>query len=93
MSQIFLEGHALHIIYCNADKAPIGPHGWYSAVADAGSVAKLKIGPNIGVATGAINGVVIVDIDPRNGGDRTFAEELSWLPPTRTHGTVAADGI
>jgi hypothetical protein len=87
MSQIFLEGHALHIIYCNADKAPIGPHGWYSAVADAGSVAKLKIGPNIGVATGAINGVVIVDIDPRHGGDNTFAEALSWLPPTRTHRT------
>jgi hypothetical protein len=31
------------------------------------------------VATGAINGVVIVDIDTRNGGDKTFAEELSWL--------------
>jgi hypothetical protein len=87
MSQIFLEGHALHIIYCNADKAPIGPHGWYSAVADAESIAKLKTGPNIGVATGAINGIVIVDIDPRNGGDKTFAEELSWLPPTRTHRT------
>ena len=83
----FLEGRALHIVYCYADKAPIGPHGWYSAVADAEAIAKLKTGPNTGVATGAINGVVIVDIDPRNGGDKTSAEELSWLPPTRTHGT------
>jgi hypothetical protein len=84
---LFLEGRALHIIYCYADKAPIGPHGWYSAVADATGIAKLKTGPNTGVATGAINGVVIVDIDTRNGGDKTFAEELSWLPPTRTHRT------
>jgi hypothetical protein len=93
MRRIFLEGRALHYLYCYADKASIGPHGWYSAVADPEKMAKLKTGPNTGVATGAINGVVIVDIDPRNGGDRTFAEELSWLPPTRTHGTVAADGI
>ena len=27
----------------------------------------------------------MVDVDPRNGGDQTFAEHLSWLPPTRTH--------
>jgi hypothetical protein len=87
MRQIFPEGSALQIIYCNADKAPIGPHGWYSAVADAESIAKLKTGPNTGVATGAINGVVVVDTDARNGGDKTFAEELSWLPPTRTYQT------
>jgi hypothetical protein len=84
---LFLEGRALHIIYCYADKAPIGRHGWYSAVADAESIAKLKTGPNTGVATGAINGIVIVDVDPRHAGDTSFTEHLSWLPPTRTHRT------
>jgi hypothetical protein len=77
----------LHIIYCDADKRPIGPHGWYSAVADAESIARLEHGPNIGVATGKLSGIVAVDIDPRNGGDKTFAEALAWLPPTRTHRT------
>src|SRR6516225_2678222 len=85
MSQIFLEGHALHIIYCNADKVPTGPHGWYSAVADAECIATLETGPNIGVATGRINGIVVVDVDPRNGGDKTFTEQLGWLPETRRH--------
>jgi hypothetical protein len=82
-----LEGRALHIIYCNEDKRPIGPHGWKSAVADAEGIARLERGPLIGVATGAISGIVVVDVDPRNGGDKTFAEHLSWLPPTRTHRT------
>jgi hypothetical protein len=83
-----LEGRALHIIYCDADKRPMGwGHGWGDAVADPASIARLRTGPNIGVATGVINGIVVVDVDPRNGGDKTFAEALSWLPPTRTHRT------
>jgi hypothetical protein len=82
--QLILEGLSLHVIYCNADKRPIGAHGWYSAVADAASIARLERGPNIGVATGKISGIVVIDVDPRHGGDETFAEELSWLPPTRT---------
>ncbi len=41
---------------------------------------------NIGVVCGASN-VVVIDIDPRNGGDETFAaliQELGNLPPTLT---------
>jgi hypothetical protein len=77
----------LHIIYCSPDKRPLGPHGWYSAVTDPADIAKLERGPNIGIPTGKINGIVALDVDPRNGGDKTFAEKLSWLPPTLTHRT------
>jgi hypothetical protein len=80
-----LEGRRLHIIYSNAEKRPLGLHGWNSAVADAQSIARLRPGLYVGVATGIINGIVVVDVDPRHGGDKTLTEHLSWLPPTRTH--------
>jgi hypothetical protein len=86
VSQIFLEGRALHCIYCDGDRRPMGwGHGWGDAVADAEGIARLRRGPYIGVATGRINGIVVVDVDPRNGGDETFAEHLAWLPQTREH--------
>jgi hypothetical protein len=86
--QVTLEGRALLIIYCDANKRPMGwGHGWGDAVADPARIARLRTGPLIGVATGCINGIVVVDIDPRHGGDKTFTEHLSWLPPTRTHRT------
>jgi hypothetical protein len=40
---------------------------------------------NIGIATGAISGIVVIDIDPRNGGDVAFQElqdRLGRLPDT-----------
>jgi hypothetical protein len=84
--EILLEGRRLHAIYCDNDKRPMGwGHGWADAVADPVAMMRLRWNFNIGVRTGRINGIVVVDIDPRNGGDRTFAEELAWLPPTRTH--------
>jgi hypothetical protein len=79
-----LEGKPVHWIFCSAAKKPIGLHGWYSASTD---TTKLEPGPNIGVACGKINNIVIVDIDPRNGGAETFAAELGWLPATRRHRT------
>jgi hypothetical protein len=82
-----LDDLTLHIIYCSEKKRPLGPHGWRSAVADPASIARLERGPYIGVATGWVSGIVVLDVDPRNGGDKTFTEQLSWLPPTRTHRT------
>jgi hypothetical protein len=40
---------------------------------------------NIGLATGAMNGITVVDIDPRHGGDRSLVvleQEHGPLPPT-----------
>ncbi len=42
---------------------------------------------NIGVATGSASGVVVIDIDPRHGGDREFAklkQRFGLLPRTLT---------
>jgi hypothetical protein len=41
----------------------------------------------IGVATGVISGIAVIDIDPRRGGDRWFFENRDRLPKTRTHET------
>ncbi|WP_342042834.1 bifunctional DNA primase/polymerase [Bacillus sp. OTU2372] len=40
---------------------------------------------NIGIATGKINGIIVIDIDPRNGGNQSFGElisEFGQLPET-----------
>jgi putative DNA primase/helicase len=42
---------------------------------------------NLGIATGEASDIVVIDIDPRNGGDKTFAaieDELGALPKTVT---------
>jgi hypothetical protein len=84
--EVKLEGRVLAVIYCDANRKPMGwGHGWADAAVDPAAIARLRWGPYLGVATGKINGIVVVDVDPRNGGDQTFAEHLSWLPETRTH--------
>jgi hypothetical protein len=44
-------------------------------------------GPLVGIPTGEISGLDILDIDPRHGGERWFAEHKNRLPPTRVHRT------
>jgi hypothetical protein len=44
-------------------------------------------GPLVGVPTGEISRLDILDIDPRHGGDCWFAERKHHLPPTRVHRT------
>jgi hypothetical protein len=49
--------------------------GWYNRWPDA----------NIGIVTGTISGLVVLDIDPRHGGDQSLAQwdlEHGPLPPT-----------
>src|SRR5262249_5593460 len=90
MRPITLEGRPLHIFPCRADKRPTCPHGFKDAVADQEGIARLWSlcpGPLIGVPTGAISGIVAIDIDLRRGGDRWFHENRDRLPKTRTHET------
>jgi Bifunctional DNA primase/polymerase, N-terminal len=86
--QVFLEGRPLHIFPCGWNKRPCCPNGFKDAVADAASIEKLWArypGPLIGVATGVINCVDVIDIDPRNGGHKWLA--ANPVPVTRTHRT------
>ena len=50
------------------------------------AVALAHPGANVGIATGAISGVVVLDIDPRHGGDDTLEAlqaQYNKLPDTR----------
>ena len=35
---------------------------------------------NVGIATGAVSGLVVIDIDPRNGGNESYAQLKNELP-------------
>jgi putative DNA primase/helicase len=61
----------------------LAPHGLRDASRNANIVAKWFEGENwnIGIATGAASGVVVLDIDPRHGGDETLADlEIRYGP-------------
>jgi hypothetical protein len=90
MRQILLEGRALPVFPCRSDKRPTCPHGFKDAVADPKAIVRLWSrypGPLIGVATGIIGGIDVIDVDHRNGGDKWFHQQRARLPITRTHET------
>lgn len=71
-------------------KWPATPHGFKDGTTDTGIIDGHWIRNrsfNVGVATGKASGVVVVDIDPRNGGDATWLALLAEHgapPPTLT---------
>jgi Bifunctional DNA primase/polymerase, N-terminal len=90
MQQVFLEGRPLHIFPCDLNKKPTIKNWHNAAVPDQPGIAALWLrrpGLLIGVPTGVINGIDIVDIDPRNGGDAWLDANRERLPVTRTHRT------
>lgn len=59
--------------------APLARNGAHSATKDVERIRSwFETHPrlNIGIATGAASGIVVVDIDPRNGGDGTWEAML-----------------
>ena len=59
-----------------AGKIPATPHGFKDASLDPAQIARWWSGPEghgIGLPTGAVNGVLVLDVDPRNGGDESLA--------------------
>ncbi|MFZ2077445.1 MAG: bifunctional DNA primase/polymerase [Xanthobacteraceae bacterium] len=89
---VLLENLPLATFYVTPAKVPFaGSHAYLDATADPVQLAKLAAqfrGPKlVAVATGAISGIDIVDIDPRNGGDRWLFEHHDQLPKTRVHET------
>lgn len=73
-------------------KLPLTTHGVKDATADFQELARI-VGDrqcNFGVATGIVSGVVVLDIDPRNGGDASLHEleqQHGALPDTWTVAT------
>ncbi len=39
---------------------------------------------NIGIATGSASGVIVLDVDPRNGGNESLSAIVNLIPPTLT---------
>jgi hypothetical protein len=92
MRPVLLEGRALNIFPCKANKKPACDHGFDDAVSDQNGIDRLWEGvwPRnrpalVGVATGVVSGIAVIDIDPRRGGDKWFFENRDRLPKTRTH--------
>jgi hypothetical protein len=75
---------------CRADKRPATPAGFKDATCDHDVLRELwrcHPGPLVGVPTGEISALDILDIDPRHRGDGWFAEHQHRLLPTRVHRT------
>ena len=71
-------------------KLPATAHGVHDASTDPAQIRKWFDGRddlNIGIAAGSRSGLVVFDIDPRNGGDDSFAE---W---TAKHGELEAGAL
>jgi hypothetical protein len=79
-------------------KHPRTQHGVHDASADPDIVAdwwQRWPDSNIGIATGAVSDLLILDIDPRNGGDTAMvalARKLGRLPPT-PRAITGGDGV
>jgi hypothetical protein len=77
---------------CGGDKRPIkGSHGFKDAVRDADGIAELWAqypGVLVGVATGEISGIAVLDIDAKhNTARKWYAEHREQLLPARVHRT------
>ena len=78
----------LPVFPCQLDKKPYTPHGFLDAVCDKQQIrawwAK-RPEASIGMPTGIVSGRIVVDVDPRHGGDDSLQklQKKYWaLPPT-----------
>jgi hypothetical protein len=90
--QLILEGRPLAIFPCwHNKKSSAGSHGFKDATSDPDEIEQLFRryygAPHIGVPTGEINGIDVLDVDPRRGGDKFLQENKHRLPETRVHRT------
>ena len=88
MGSILLEGKALPVFPCLANKKPATPHGFKDATADPPAIEGLwrsHWGPLVGLPTGERSGLDVLDIDL--DGLSWFGRNSGRLPPTRMHET------
>jgi hypothetical protein len=85
-----LLGDGLPCFPCGIAKKPTTPRGFKDATRDPDALRDLwkrYPGPLVGVPTGEISGLDVLDVDPRHGGDGWFSEHKQRLPSTRVHRT------
>lgn len=59
------------------DKTPATRHGFKDATIEKAAIVRAwsaKPDANVGIATGVVSRIVVLDVDPRNGGDVSLAE-------------------
>ena len=65
------------------DKTPLTKNGFYDAVTDPAKIREMFTRPClVGVPTGSVSGVDVLDVDPRNGGRQWYEENKGKLPAT-----------
>ena len=69
-------------------KVPLTEHGFHDATDDPDQVTRwwTNVAPaGVGIATGSPSSLIVLDVDPRNGGNESLATRLAQhgdLPPT-----------
>ena len=88
-SALRLAHTGLRVFRCHPDKRPATLNGFKAASNDPRVVRNFgwRSDSLIGLPTGAITGVDVLDIDPRHAGDEWLSEHAARLPATRTHRT------
>lgn len=77
------------------DKRPATQHGFKDATTDTATLVRAWTEnpcANIGIATGTASGLVVLDVDPRNGGDASLAELERLHGPLPETVSVATGG-
>jgi hypothetical protein len=82
----------LPIFFCAADKRPTCPHGFKDAICDLTALQTLwrkHPGPLVGVPTGFVSGIFVIDIDGAKHGsaEEWLERHAPYLPDTRHHRT------
>lgn len=76
-------------------KEPANRHGFKEATTEKGSIVKAwtaRGNANVGIATGKVSALVVLDVDPRNGGDRSLHELERLHGPLPETVSVATGG-
>jgi Bifunctional DNA primase/polymerase, N-terminal len=87
-----LAAQGLACFPCRKDKSPATPRGFHDASCDQQVVQQqwhCHPAPLVGVLTGEVSGVDVLDIDTRKDGETWFAQHRDRLPVTRIHQTCS----
>jgi hypothetical protein len=91
-SALDLASSNLPVFACTSKKTPCGGHGHLDATTDRAAILDMFSHPYarmIGVPTGAVSGFMVLDSDPRHGGDVWLQDNRRRIPRTRVHRTMS----
>src|SRR5687767_4254972 len=81
---LYLGSRGKPVFPVKGKQQPLTPHGFKNATANPKIIRgwwRWKPEANIAMPTGAASGLVVLDVDPRNGGDAALAELVAKYGP------------